>query len=620
MEEKTIETTLDAVVDQAVADYDEIEESIESTGVDVPVGTPTADYAELIGDIPTVVAPRKVVQGIATETINKNNLVSVDASPITVSTLQTTPQYKFQTYNSDGTYTDLDDTTWTEKSRETRNYIYFDKVNNILFLGSDIIDLNEKAYRSVRMDYLSPYLKSIMDVFDTSYSHYIINVITCMNVDDTFYLNHHIYKSTSSITSDLDYMYRYNDEAGQFQRISDFDYGDIWQRINDLHFTNPDVTTNKTSYNYRRYMFKYNDYYYYIITQGSVACMNKYDSDFNLVATHDILDEAYLNSGGTRASLVRIVGDYLIFPASFNGATSSLSVIKLDYFESNFSNLVATDFKGFNPWFNKASNLLYGSGDIITSISQPRSLYYDATNKLLKTFSIDISVTSASTTDPSIKQYRCSLILSSYYILNLETGVLSDMGQNHSVSKALATNIFHIDYPADGTTPSISFHNQRIYDTNTPNIKKYKGLICVHDPNTATTTYKTIEALLDIDQVLPTSVTNALVSYSLDEALANYKDYGVTDPSYVPALIPDDTTAIEDFTKEDTVLRGLGYWSNPEYTPNIRYWETYIKLDTAHKTTLVHDLSQAQHIGTANESALVGDPVEVRVWTEMDGD
>lgn len=72
-----MDMNLKEAVDQAVSDFDEIETAIEDNGVEIPDMTPTRDYDEYINQIPTVVSPRKIITGLATEEVKRNNLVKV---------------------------------------------------------------------------------------------------------------------------------------------------------------------------------------------------------------------------------------------------------------------------------------------------------------------------------------------------------------------------------------------------------------------------------------------------------------------------------------------------------------------------------------------------------------
>lgn len=109
------------IVDQAITDFDEIKSQIENNGV--PVGSnPTRNYAELIADIPTMVAPRSYEYGVATETIYENNLVTMDENSINARLEQhkyIDPRVYQSTYPS-GFQDDLEN--WSN----TNGYIEFD--------------------------------------------------------------------------------------------------------------------------------------------------------------------------------------------------------------------------------------------------------------------------------------------------------------------------------------------------------------------------------------------------------------------------------------------------------------------------------------------------------------
>lgn len=75
-----MDRTVKDTVDQAISDFDEIEAAIEENGVEIPILTPTKDYDDYINMIPTVVSPRKIIEGMASEEIKRNNLVQIDVA------------------------------------------------------------------------------------------------------------------------------------------------------------------------------------------------------------------------------------------------------------------------------------------------------------------------------------------------------------------------------------------------------------------------------------------------------------------------------------------------------------------------------------------------------------
>lgn len=67
---------LNEAVDQAVTDFDEIKEEIEAQGVEVG-DVPTSVYDDKINAIPVFLAPRSVIDGVASETMHADNLVTI---------------------------------------------------------------------------------------------------------------------------------------------------------------------------------------------------------------------------------------------------------------------------------------------------------------------------------------------------------------------------------------------------------------------------------------------------------------------------------------------------------------------------------------------------------------
>lgn len=613
MEEKTIETTLDAVVDQAVADYDEIEESIESSGVDVPVGTPTADYAELIGDIPTVVAPRKVVQGIATETINKNNLVSISPN--------VTIKYKQLPYD----YTNLikrerlaygqrtslysGAAFWDLNGNYGANMVYKPDFNGVyviqrynyywqfslkaptttqdrLEVPLDCLKYNENGILELVRPYtthFNPYKVSTSNIIITNDNHYLFAFTYANNVLSLDVLQNdgtgHIrvtssFDFTNYVSLGIDKVYK-SDALGI---LADYDEttGIIKIITRVLYdFTNTPESVIVEGYNYANE--------YQLLEYNTSTGVLSYIKQIDLVPVFNIENSAY-----SHYRLIHDVADYnncLLLTAVANSIPTGDLSYKVNYSENIYTR--STDFiqqrsdtadwvyNTFEP--NHTADYYYQQPDVDANyIFKNNILYYLS--------GLDFRYTDS--TDDTLK------INYTLLVYNYNTSEYSELRQTAYV-------------PAPGLKKYSAAQSIGVVSPNVTRLVHENMFIYTYVYLRSTTGSSAVTSDATLIVVSFDPITQ-VIDYQNMVFASDVASDSVLGVSYIP------------LKKDNKIVYELIGPNNPDMA-KIGYYKPFER-NTGFDTSLVHDISQAQHIGTANESALVGDPVEVRVWTEMDGD
>lgn len=645
---------LNEAVNQAVNDFDEIEAAIEDNGVEVPDMTPTKDYDDYIDMIPTVVAPRKIIEARASEEIKRNNLVQVGAIKTTsmelvlernstenITSQNPTESIKPQTNNL--TYDDYNLAGYnlmynTARSRTKVSLFKYESYTQegyVMDTSYASPDQNNFVFKFIiPQEYYDTktYYDNLTSYYAHSYTAYLYSSGVCFKMNGKHYMlcsvrEYRYLRETIDVYPDAEHahhvwLYEFDADTLTFtplKKIEPFsftfdDYIEAkkWFNNASLNLLKPPKLTIIKEDN------KINIYYEHSQSVQMIKTIQLDMTDYNY-------SEVFVLKNYKESYSTAYTYECLHFaPVLLQNGNVWLNYCKTDYIWNNDYNNPQLISK--NPTSN-VPNSNIGFSKTFSDSYGPRYNELDAKvyfNKDTQQYEVFKLLSSGSWTEDT-KMLVYQLTPHKYYY-DKEAFEKSPTMLPTKHDTGTPVNILEV-YVSDFTKPTSGYVGVPGYTSvitcienydNDPYINPMFDMLVSMSGQYVYGSDGKSRTLIGLTKISYDFKTNTIHHNSESMYVLNGK---LSEISEVDGVINyeaniNNVTYYYDFENKVTVpyfTTGSNNTMTSGYMiyPNIYFKDTY-------PVSLVHNLKDATHIGVATDSALAGDMVSVKIWTEMD--